>query len=77
MRTKSKYRQAFKDGGRVDQPGQSELPIEQPVESVPSEAPVIAVEETPEPPQPEAKDEAALALQRQLEELRRSEADAA
>ena len=46
-----------------------EPPTEQPIESAPPEAP--AVETTPE--QPENRDEAALALQRQIEELKRSE----
>lgn len=87
-RLKLKYRQEFKDGGR-DLPNQDELPIEQPIETVsvppeapaptvdeppaPLEAPAVAVETTPDQPQPETKDEAALALQRQIEELKRSE----
>ena len=69
MRLKSKYRQAFKDGGRVDGEIPVEPPTEQPTESAPPEA--VAVEKTPE--QPETKDETALALQGQIEELKRSE----
>ena len=74
MALKSKYRQAFKDGGRVDQPGQSELLIEQPVESASPEAPAPTVEEptAPQPEQPQ-QDDATAALQRQIEELRQSE----
>jgi hypothetical protein len=72
MRTKSRYRE-FKDGGRVDGELPIEPPTEQPSESAPPEAPTVAVETTPEQPQPETRDEAALALQRQIEELKRSE----
>ena len=68
MRVKSKYRQAFKDGGRVDGELPVEPPIEQPIESAPPEAPT-----EPPAPQPEPSNDAALALQRQIEELRKSE----
>jgi hypothetical protein len=61
MRLKTKYRQAFKDGGRVDLPGQAEMPIE------PAEA--VAAEPPPAP----SHDDATLALQKQIEGLRRSE----
>ena len=52
-RLKFKYRQEFKDGGRVDLPSQDELPIEQPIETVsaPPEAPVPTVDEPPAPPE--------------------------
>jgi hypothetical protein len=77
MRTKTKYRE-YRDGGRVNLPGQQELPIEKPeAASAAIEAPApVAVENSPEQtqPQPEAKlDDAALVLQKQLDGLRKSE----
>jgi hypothetical protein len=72
MRLKSKYRQQYRDGGRVDP--QTELPIEPPTEqieavSAPPEAP--PVDEPPAPsPQPEPpQDDATAALRRQIEAL--------
>ena len=84
-RLKFKYRQEFKDAGRLDLPGQDELPFEQPIETVsaPPEAPAPTVDEPPAPPeQPQAEPlnsaqqaaDAALALQRQIDELKKSEA---
>ena len=84
-RLKFKYRQEFKDGGRVDLPSQDELPIEQPIETVsaPPEAPAPTVDEPPAPPespQPEPLNsaqqsaDATLALQKQIDELKKSEA---
>lgn len=82
MRVKSKYRQQFRDGGRVDQ---AELPVEpiaQPVESAAPEAPPAeaTVEQPPAPPQappqpeqPPQQDDATLALKQQIESLRQSE----
>jgi hypothetical protein len=78
MRVKSKYRQQYRDGGRVDLPG--EQPTEQPIESAPPEAPPAeaTVEQPPQQPvepQPELpqQDGATLALKKQIESLRQSE----
>ena len=70
MRLKSKHRrQAFRDGGRIDE---LPIPIEPPVEAAAPEAPP-AVENQPEPPPvPEsapAPDDATAALRRQIEAL--------
>jgi hypothetical protein len=83
MRLKSKYRQRYRDGGRVDLAGQAELPTEQPTEqpteAAPPEAPpapaVDSQPETPAPPQPEQpqRDDATVALQKQIESLKHSE----
>ena len=83
-RLKFKYRQEFKDGGRVDLPSQNELPIEEPNETVsaPPEAPAPTLDEPPalpESPQPEPLNsaqqgaDATLALQKQIDELKKSE----
>ena len=81
MRTKTKYRE-YRDGGRINSDGQEELPIEQPVEAVSAvpEAPAAITEEkppeqtqTPEPAAEAKPDDAALMLQRQLGEFRKSE----
>ena len=70
MRLKSKYRQAFRDGGRVD-----ELPVEPPVEPVSAAPEVPADEPQAEPPQPAppASDDATTALRAQIDGLRQSE----
>jgi hypothetical protein len=72
MRLKSKYRQAFSDGGAVIA---QDRPIEQPIETVtaPAEAPAPAVEPSAPPPQQEPANDAAMALKRQIENLRQSE----
>ena len=74
-RLKSKYRE-YRDGGRVDQPGQDELPIE-PTEAPAPEVPAAAppVDRQPEPPaeSPPQHDDATLALKKQIEGLRQSE----
>jgi hypothetical protein len=83
MRTKSKYRQQyrqFKDGGRVDLSGQTELPVEPPIdhptETVSAAPPAPAVDSQPEPPAPQPEqarqDDATLALKKQIDGLRQS-----
>ena len=70
MRLKSKYRQAFRDGGKVD-----ELPLEPPVAPI-SAAPEVPADHPPaEPPQPAppASDDATAALRAQIDGLRQSE----
>jgi hypothetical protein len=77
MRLKSKYRQAFRDGGRVDlSDAPVDPPIEQPAEtvSVPPEAPSPAVDNPPPPEQLEPpQNDATAALRAQIENLKRSE----
>jgi hypothetical protein len=75
MRTKTKYRQAFKEGGRVVLPGQAELPTEQPTEAVsaPPEAPAPAEPPAPPPQQEQPQNDATEALHRQIEALKKSE----
>src|SRR5262245_22298980 len=89
MRLKSKYRRAFRDGGRVDLPGQTQLPrpIEpespatpqpEPPQPQAAEKPAEPPQQSEQPPQPQAppqpsEDSASIALQRQIESLRRSE----
>jgi hypothetical protein len=72
MRTKSKYRKQYRDGGRVDQ-----LASEQPPEAVSAAPEAPAPAESPTPPQakqpPQDDDSATLALKRQIESLRQSE----
>ncbi len=65
MRTKTKYRQAFRDGGRVDDLKVKAAPE---VPSIPAELP-------PDPPQPvpPASDDATAALRAQIDGLRQSE----
>jgi hypothetical protein len=74
MRTKTKYRQpqAFKDGGRVE----TELPVEPPTKAEPVDTPQMPVASDPPPaptPAPTTPPEAMTALQRQIDELRKSE----
>ena len=72
MRLKTKYRrQAFKDGGRVDDLKVDAAP-ETPAPEVP---PLPADEPQPEPPaqEPLRQDDATLALRRQIESMRQSE----
>ena len=85
MRTKSKYRKQYRDGGRVDPQTElpSEPPAEQPAETVstPPEAPPAPAVDSqpatpPQPPQaeqPPKDDTATLALKRQIEGLRSAE----
>ena len=68
MRVKSKYQ--FKDGGRISP---DELPIEPSIEHPTESAPPEAPTEPPAPP-PEPSNDAAQALQRQIDELTKSEA---
>jgi hypothetical protein len=83
MPLKTRYRKRYRDGGRVDLAGQAELPTEQPTghptEAAPPEAPPAPPDNAPEPPappQPEPQpqhDDAALALQKQIANLKKSE----
>jgi hypothetical protein len=67
MRTKTKYRQAFKDGGRVD-----DLKVDAAPETPAPDVPPLPAE-LPAAQEPQRQDDATLALRRQIESLRQSE----
>jgi hypothetical protein len=72
MRTKTRYRQGFKDGGKVEMPAKPE-----PIAATEMPPPAPPAVEQPPPPQPDLakppEDDATVALRRQIESLQKSE----